>query len=214
MIPLISARQEPQLVPASSSLPTASTLWQPPRRRRDLVDADAEAGADGGAGIDACRARAPGDDGEPFWPVGDAGSRAARPPSCARRRPARRARNSAASEPIAVEKGEAPPVAAGRRDSRGVRCAAGNRSVRGTPVQLALGVRKASSSRQPPSLSPAPNSRRRAFRAWRAQHGEAVSFRSRSGRARDGDVLRGRLAGHRIGERRGDQRRPGRVAAN
>ncbi len=31
MIPLISARQEPQLVPALSLSPTASTLWQPSR---------------------------------------------------------------------------------------------------------------------------------------------------------------------------------------
>lgn len=31
MIPLISARQEPQLVPAFNALPMASTLWQPSR---------------------------------------------------------------------------------------------------------------------------------------------------------------------------------------
>jgi hypothetical protein len=37
MIPLISARQEPQLVPAFVAIPTASTLWHPLRMAETML---------------------------------------------------------------------------------------------------------------------------------------------------------------------------------
>ena len=63
MIALISARQEPQLVPAFEHAADVLDARAAGRNRGgDLVDADAEAGADRRAGIGPRGAGPPGDD--------------------------------------------------------------------------------------------------------------------------------------------------------
>jgi hypothetical protein len=105
MIPLISPRHEPQLVPAFSSLPTASTLWQPRRTAATiwltptLKHEQTVAPGSGDRRLDGRR------QGEAFAQLGMLGVEL-RSPSCGQPPPAG-GRGTGGEQALAVKEGEA-----------------------------------------------------------------------------------------------------------